>query len=290
MINAFRVGIAVWSLPLFFGCSSGSTPSNTNNVIARVGNSTLSPEDIIGLNFGDNPEDSLILLGSFAHKWVEEQVLYQRAQKELASSSATFEKQLEAYRKSLFIYSYQQQLVGESMDTVISDQAVEAYYRQNEKHFLLKSDILKFRLAVFPSKAALTAKIKKAFTDSETKNVPALESFLRVKAKSFFLNDTSWISVSEVSKLLPANFDLDRERLTKNTLFEIQDSTGLNWLWIRDVKMKKTVSPLEFEIPRIRAILLHQKKQIFLNDLERKWVQEALTEKNAEIYVGTANP
>jgi hypothetical protein len=111
-----------------------------------------------------------------------------------------------------------------------------------------------------------------------------------VKAKSFFLNDTSWISVSEVSKLLPANFDLDRERLTKNTLFEIQDSTGLNWLWIRDVKIKKTVSPLEFEIPRIRAILLHQKKQIFLNDLERKWVQEALTEKNAEIYVGTANP
>lgn len=66
-------------------------PSNTNNVIARVGNSTLSPEDIIGLNFGDNPEDSLILLGSFAHKWVEEQVLYQRAQKELASSSSTFE-------------------------------------------------------------------------------------------------------------------------------------------------------------------------------------------------------
>ena len=54
--------------------------------------------------------------------------------------------------------------------------------------------------------------------------------------------------------------------------------------------MKKTVSPLEFEIPRIRAILLHQKKQIFLNDLQRKWVQEALTEKNAEIYVGTANP
>ncbi|MBM3170999.1 MAG: hypothetical protein FJZ75_05240 [Bacteroidetes bacterium] len=290
MIKTLRVGVLLVGFAILLSCSSGNKPVENGAVIAKVGSATLNPEDISGLNFGDNAEDSLMLLSAFAHKWVEEQVLYQRAQKELASSSSIFERQLEAYKKSLFIYSFQQQLVGESMDTAISDQAVEAYYLQNEKHFLLKTDIVKFRLAIFPSKAKPPAKIRAMFSDLNSKKIPALESFLRVNSKSFFLNDTAWISVSDVSKLLPSSLELSHEKLSKKSFIELNDSTGLHWLWIQDVKMKKTVSPLEFEIPRIRAILLHQKKQIFLKDLERKWVQQALTEKTAEIYVGKSNP
>ena len=176
------------------------------------------------------------------------------------------------------------------MDTSISDKDVEAYYLQNEKHFLLKSDIVKFRLAIFPSEAKPNSKLKSIFSQFDPKKVHALESFLRVNSKSFFLNDTSWTSISDVSKLLPPSFELSQERLSKNSFFEVIDSSGLHWLWIQDVKIKKSVSPLEFEIPRIRAILLHQNKQIFLNNLERKWVQQALTEKIAEIYVGKSNP
>lgn len=290
MIKACGVRFFSTCLLILFGCSTGNIPPDTSNVIARVGNETLTTEDLSGLNLGNNAQDSLTLLASFANKWIEEQVLYQRAQKELAANSSAFEKQLEAYKKSLFIYSFQQQLVGESMDTVISEDAIESYYRENEKHFLLKTDIIKFRLAIFPLKTKLSAKIKSLFVDASPKKSATLESVLRVKAKSFFLNDTSWTSVLDVSKLLPVEFNFGNERLSKNTLIEFQDSSGLNLLWIRDVKMKKSISPLEFEIPRIRAILLHQKKQIFLKDLERKWVQEALTEKNAELYVGNSNP
>lgn len=285
----------VWTFPILLcvglmSCSGSSGPLAGEYVVARVGDSRLTLDDLNGVNFGGNPQDSLSLLQAYASKWMQEQVLYQKAQKELAGSSSVFDKQLEAYRKSLFVYSYEQQLVEESMDTSISDEQVQAYYRQNEKHFLLKSDILKFRLAVFPLKSKIPPKIKALFTDGTSRKLPSLESFLGVKAKSFFLNDTTWMSISDVDKLLPEGFDIDGERLKRNGFFEFQDSTSLYWFWIRDLKIKKTISPLEFEIPRIRAILLHQKKQAFLNEKTSQWVQEALTSKTAEIYVQIPKP
>lgn len=274
----------------FLGCSGSSRPTAGGSVVARVGQEELTLEDLEGINFGANLQDSLSLLQAYAAKWIQEQVLYQKAQKELAGNSSTFDKQLEAYRKSLFVYSYEQQVVKESMDTSISMEQVDAYYRQNEKHFLLKSDILKFRLAVFPEKAKVPTKIKALFVDEDSRKSPSLESFLGVKAKSFFLNDTSWMAIADVDKLLPEGFDIFEERLKRTGFFEFQDSTGMYWFWIRDLKIKKTISPLEFEIPRIRAILLHQKKQAFLNEQTKQWVQEALTSKTAEIYVTNPAP
>ena len=284
-----------WTFPILLcvglmGCSGSSGPMEGDYVVARVGDAKLTLEDLEGINFGGNPKDSLSLLQAYASKWMHEQVLYQKAQQELAGSSSVFDKQLEAYRKSLFVYSYEQQVVGESMDTSISIEQVQEYYRQNEKHFLLKSDILKFRLAVFPLKTKVPAKIKALFVDGTSRKLPSLESFLGVKAKSFILNDTTWMAISDVDKLLPEGYDIYEERLKRNGFYEFQDSTGMYWFWIRDLKIKKTISPLEFEIPRIRAILLHQKKQAFLNEQTKKWVQEALTSKTAEIYVQIPEP
>jgi hypothetical protein len=286
MTRAQGLGSLFLGLALSFGCLKSTNNPVKEVHIARVGDVVLTVDDLEGLNFGDNPKDSLIFLNAFVKKWIQEQIMYQRAQKQLASSSIQFEKQLEAYKKSLFIYSFQQQLVQDGLDTNITQQAVEDYYKMNEKHFLLKSDILKFRLAIFPLKTKPNTRIRSLFCDFTPNKGSSLESVLRVKAKSFFLNDTSWMSITDASKLLPSGFDLNRERLSKNNLIELQDSTSLYWLYIRDMKMKKSISPLEFETARIKAILLHQKKQSFIKELEEKWVIESLNDKTAEIYVG----
>jgi hypothetical protein len=286
MTTAKGFGVLFLSLALLWGCSRSTNNTEEEVQIARVGDVVLTLDDLEGLNFGDSPKDSLILLNAFAKKWVQEQIMYQKAQTQLASSSTQFEKQLEAYKKSLFIYSFQQQLVQDGLDTTITQQAVEEYYKMNEKHFLLKSDILKLRLAIFPLKTKPNPRIRTLFCDFSSNKITALEAVLRVKAKSFFLNDTSWMTISDASKLLPVEFDLNRERLSKNNLIEMQDSTGLYWLYIRDMKMKKSISPLEFETARIKAILLHQKKQGYIKELEEKWVKESLNDKTAEMYVG----
>src|SRR5690606_810451 len=99
-----------------------------------------------------------------------QQVLLKQAEKNTITNQEEIEKQLENYRRSLIIYSYEQQLVAQKLDTVVSDAQIETYYNLNRSNFELKKSIVKASYAKIPLKAHRIDNAKKWFRSDKEKD------------------------------------------------------------------------------------------------------------------------
>ena len=72
-----------------------------------------------------------------------------------------FQKQLEDYRKTLIIYSYEKELIRQKLDTNVAQEEIKAFYEENKQNFNLRDDILKVRYLKVAKNAPQIKKIRK---------------------------------------------------------------------------------------------------------------------------------
>ena len=115
----------------------------SERILARVHDDYLYESDMKGIvASGILPKDSLAITRSFIENWVRQQLIIQQAQKNLTNAQMDFSRQLENYKNSLIIYEYENALVRQNLDTVITDEETENYYDANQQNFLLKDNIV----------------------------------------------------------------------------------------------------------------------------------------------------
>src|SRR5690606_6873407 len=102
---------------------------------------------------GANKEDSLLIANNFIQKWIKENLILQKAELNLKASQKDFQKQLEEYRNALVVYTYEEELINQLLDTNVSAQEIKSYYEQNQHNFDLKNDIVKVRYIKVAKKA-----------------------------------------------------------------------------------------------------------------------------------------
>ena len=93
-----------------------------------------------------------------------------------------------------------------------------------------------------------------------------------------------WQYFSFFNQKLP-NFIKEEKYFLENTkgiLFE--DEVFLYYIYIKDYKIKGSISPLEVEKERIREVLLNKNKVEYLNKLEDELYHNALAKKKIKIY------
>ncbi len=87
-----------------------------------------------------SPEDSARLAETFIRKWVTDNLLYERAQKNV-QNEAEIEKLVDEYRKSLTIHNYLQVLVGDVCDSLPT--AILLCFTTDTRGFLLPETIIR---------------------------------------------------------------------------------------------------------------------------------------------------
>ena len=96
--------------------------------MARVYDDYLYESDLNGVVApGTLPKDSLLITRSFIENWVRQRLIIQQAEKNLTSSQMDFTRQLENYKNSLTIYAYENALVMQKLDTLITDEETQNY-------------------------------------------------------------------------------------------------------------------------------------------------------------------
>ena len=105
-------------------------------------------------------EDSLSLARTYIDNWVRKQLLFQQARKNLSEDQMDFTDQLEEYKNSLMIYAYENALVQQKLDTLVTDEEIENYYSANQNNFPLKDNIVQVQYIKLPIKSQLTGKFK----------------------------------------------------------------------------------------------------------------------------------
>lgn len=277
-------GIALM-LGLLSGCDWRSAKTDDTMVVARVGESVLTFDELTQKDVYRremNSEDSTRAVRSYIQRWAKDQILVQRAKFNLSDQQQDFEKKVEDYRRDLLIFAYQQAYLKQNLDTVFSKEEIQAFYDENKDMFMLRENIYRFNYVALPTNTPGLDDLKKQFfkaddPDDFTERVFAF-------AKLLSIGDTSWYSFSDVLRFMPVMAEYESDFISRKKRVVHEDDDILYLVALNDVKLKETEAPVEYVESSIVTILLNQRKREMLRALEEKLLKDGIKKNQVEFY------
>jgi hypothetical protein len=195
-----------------------------------------------------------------------------------------FSAQLENYKNSLIIFEYENELVKQKLDTIVSDEEVEAYYTANQPNFLLKENIVQVQYVKLPKNTANLKQIKKLLASDNSEDKTKLSEMAEKFAADYFLDDENWLLFNEVMNQIPIKTYNQEEFLKNHRDVEVQDSSFYYIARFKDFKIKESVSPLSYEKERVKNIILNKRKIELINKMHQDVYNQAVAKNNFEIF------
>lgn len=228
--------------------------------------------------------DSSGLLKLYIERWVSDQLMLREAENNLSSKEKDKEKMIEDYRTSLLIYEYRQKLIKEKLDTSVTEQDIDSFYRQNLHNFQLKKNIVKIRYVKINKNNPAVNRLKQLIQNPGATNDSLLRMLSEKEAENFY-TDNNWLYLDDIIKEIPLDENYNQARFLNNNKFITIEENGILYLlYIIDYRIKNTDSPLEFEKDKIRDILLYRRKQEFLQSIQRQLLENATKDGSVKIH------
>ena len=208
--------------------------------------------------------DSIQLVSNFIDSWVKRQVLIHQAENNLNKEELDLKKQMEEYRNSLVIYTYESQLINQKLDTVVSDDEIEAYYEQNKENFQLRNTMVRVAYVILNEDCEQKDAFKKLMSDHDTlllQNIDVQATYYAVKS---YLDVDHWMRLDELTNIVPIEIFNTESFLKKNQFvcFDMNDYTYM--VRFVDYLLEESTSPLEMERDNIKSVILAQRKQALI--------------------------
>lgn len=231
-----------------------------------------------------NSRDSVSFVNAYVEQWITSELLSHQAETNLTDDEKDIEKQIEEYRKNLLVYRYETELVKQKLDTAVSQQEIEEYYKAHAQNFMLKDNIVKVTYVKAGVKAPTPEKVRKWYVSSDEKDLDNLKKYCIQYADNFFLDGETWLLLDDVMKEIPLR-DYNPELLLKTTRkIELADSLYNYFLFIRDFKIKNMPSPLSFETDNIRQVIINKRKLKLIEEMKQSVYAQAKENGNFEVY------
>ena len=280
----YRVGV-VLCMALIFACNKqNNTTSNEGKVIAKVNNELLYSSDIENILRNLPQKDSSAYTKAYITKWADNEVFYQQALNYLTDDELNIDKELEAYKKELITFKFQSKLINDKLDTLVTNDQIEAYYYANSQSFLLKNNIVKVLYVKTPINIPNIDKLKKLCYSNNPKDAEPLKNMCIQYANNFFMNDNTWLMFDDLKKEMNQLKEVPEYDIKNGKTFEFTDASSFYFLKIIEVKSKNTLSPLNFEKKNIKNMLINQRKEKLITAIKKDFFDKAKTNKELEIY------
>jgi len=254
--------------------------------IARVNNSYLYQDDIKNLVVaGTSKEDSTLIVNGFINRWATQRLLIEGALLNLPEEKQQdFDKLVSQYKNDLYTKAYMDALVNKSINTNVTLDEAREVYENNRETFKLNEELVKFRYVSLPQNALNSKDVERRFRRYNEEDKRYLDS-ISVQFKTYSLNDSMWVKVSQVVEKIPViNSDNKKELLKKSNFLQLKDSLNLYLMQINDVLFQNDYAPLEYVKPTIDQIVTNKRKLELIKQLEKDITKDAIKNNQFEIY------
>ncbi len=254
--------------------------------VARVNEVYLYENDLEGIvDKNTSREDSTARVTAYVDSWIRKQLIIQEATSKMNIDEAEVERKVLDYRYSLIGYAYQNYYIRQHLNDTISEQEIVDYYNDHLDNFTLKQNIVKGTYIKVPKSAPRTNKIKDMIFSRKLKEQEELRSYCLSFSSAYHLGDSLWIEFDKLVVNSPiAEIPNKIQFLKTNPYYETSDNDFLYYLKVDEYKISDNVSPLEFVKEDIRNILLNKRKVELARTLENEVYQNAVKQKNFEIF------
>ena len=271
----------------FFGLVACDFPAVKTQIkpLARVNDALLYKEAIDFSFIEGRKADSILFVQNIINDWATTQLLIDGAILNLSESTQVdFEELVQQYKSDLYTSAYVEALVSQNIDTLVPDSELQKVYVANKQLFVLKEDLLKLRYININASISNLKEIKKRFKRFNSEDEIRLDS-ISIQFNSFYLKDSIWIKSEQVvSKIKPLQLGFNKVLLKKPNFIQLKDSLGLYLMQISEVLERGKPAPIEYVSPTLKQIVINNRKLKLIKKLKSDIVNDAIKNKNFEIY------
>lgn len=275
-----------YSFILFVLSSCNKQNQNPDDLpVARVYDKYLYTSELVhDIPEGISGVDSLTWVKDYVDKWVRKELILTKAEENLTEEEKDVEKQINDYRTSLLIFKYEQNLIQQKLDTVISSEEIQKHYEENGSNFILNDHIVKALYIKVPRTAPDIWKLRRWYRSDNEEHAKELEGYLYQHADQYDYFDESWIQFEILRSQMPRIYLSSENLLKTRTNYEVRDSTHYYFLRLYDYRLAGDISPLENIENNIKNIILNKRKIMYTNRLESEIYNDALNREHFNIY------
>jgi len=266
------------------GCSLFEE-NNHEKPVARAFEQYLYPSDLQKvIPTGTSQEDSALLANRYIESWVQEQLMQRRAEESLTEEQIDFKSQIEEYYRSLVIFTYRQKLLEQKLDTVVTEDEIQAYYDENSKNFVLDENVIKGTFIKVPLTAPNLEQLRRWSWNNREQDLEELEKYCITYAEKFSDFNDTWVEFSSIKAQLPMRISDPSRYLNSYHNIETTDSLYRYLVHISDHLTEGEEAPVEMVSEDITNIILNKRKIEFIKDLEHRVYTEGVSRNQFEIY------
>ena len=290
MKQIFGLSLYFWGLlfilsSVLLSCD-GVNSSDSERLIGRAENHYLYLSDVKRSFDGfTSKEDSLIRVTKFIDEWARQKLLYEKSLINLPEEKITQLNELvNNYQSDLFMNAYREFVLKSSMDTLMTEGLIRAFYEETKHNFKLKEPVYRIRYISFPLDNVDQREITKRFKKFDENDVVFLDS-LSFQFSNFFLSDSIWLNEVEIRDQLFFLDELQQDRFLKTpNYYEVKDSLALYLLTLVDRLDRGNIAPLSYVENTIKDIVFNKRKIEFLRSFDNDILQDAIKTKKFETY------
>jgi hypothetical protein len=266
-------------------CSCGKS-GLADGVVAEAYGEQLFQSDLRSMvTPGTSTEDSAALAQRFIDNWLRERVLLHTAELNLSETQKDVDRQLREYRTSLITYTYEQALVRQKLDTVITDKDIMEFYEANTKNFELKDNIVRVRwFKLREDDKRVLRKVDELWRSDKPEDRHQLEVFIVQRGSTIYDTHDDWMPFKELQQQVPLRPDNPTDWLERHDRAVVSDSVGTYYLEFMEHRLKNSISPPDLVRADIRAIIINQRKLKLLERMCEDLFKEALANKDVIIH------
>jgi hypothetical protein len=280
MFKAAGIGL------LLLVCLACSGPKAKPKALARVNDMYLFRDEIKGIvPKGTSKEDSAVIVRNYIDRWAAQKLLMNAAEVNLSGDKkADFDKLIKQYKTDLYTRAYIEEVVKQSVDTVIRNSELVEYYNANRENFKTNGTLVRLRYIKLPKDNPKYETIKAKFFDFRKSDKKFWDTYT-LQLKSFALNDTVWVDMEQVYDKLPfINPDNRDEYIGSGKSLQHPDSLDVYLVKIMGVMGPNTVSPFEYIKPTLKEVILNKRKLELIKKFEKEITDDAIKDEKYEIY------
>lgn len=265
-------------------CSLASSDTDAQDpILARVHSKELRLSELEGMFPIDaNGADSNLIIQAFVNRWIKDAVLQIESERNLPSD-LNIDRLVRDYRASLVRSTYEKVLVGELMDSTITQEELLAYYEENKNQYQLEKPIIQCLFIKVPYPTPEEEQLTNLWNNGEPKDSSALIDFTNRFAEIALLKEDAWYSLEEVALQFPEG-TLNAENARSKQVFTQQDGQNRYYFRLLAFKNRLEIAPLEYVSQQARRVILHNRKMKVLEDAKEEIFERELRRQNVETF------
>lgn len=225
---------------------------------------------------GLSADDSLLFADDYVRNWAEEVLLYDKAEENIPDN-AEVERLVANYRKSLILHIYQQALIHQKLSAQVTEEEVEAYYRDNLNLFKVDRPLIKGLFIKVPLKAPHLSDVRRWYRSDSRESVEHLEKYSLRNAVAYEYFYDKWVPAVDILGRLPEGGVAAETALRQKRPVELADTAFHYFLNVTDYRAVGEEEPYEMARAHARDLLLNIRQVEFMrqvrDDLYRRAVE-----------------